>query len=102
MANNRVIPPNAGKGRGKGNKKANSWVKEMIEGAWGCRWPGIFTETSERKPCGFLWVWWENHSKDLKIEADINAHIKNASIEKLQAQLEANQTIIESFISNQQ
>ncbi len=40
--------------------------------------------------------------KDLKIEADINAHIKNASIEELQAQLEVNQAIIESFMSSQQ
>lgn len=34
MANNKVTPPNAGKGRGKGNKnKVNSAIKEMIEGA---------------------------------------------------------------------
>lgn len=34
MANNRVKPPNAGKGRGKGNvNKTTAAIKEMIEGA---------------------------------------------------------------------
>lgn len=34
MANNKVKPPNAGKGRGKGNvNKTTAAIKEMIEGA---------------------------------------------------------------------
>ena len=104
MANNRVIPPNAGKGRGKGNKnKLTLQVKEMIEGALedaGGR--EYLLRQAKENPVAFMGLVGKIIPKDLKIEADINAHIKNASIEELQSQLEANQAIIASFVVNNQ
>lgn len=87
MANNKVRPSNAGKGRGKGNlNKTTASIKEMIDGALqdvGGR--AYLVEQARENPAAFMGLIKAILPKDINLSAHLE--IENLSDEELNKRL---------------